>query len=61
MQVKRYVGSELAEVLKRINHELGSGAAIIGIRRIGRGGFLGIMRRWTVEVTVAVMSASYAD
>jgi flagellar biosynthesis protein FlhF len=54
MQIKRYVGPELPQVLAQINRELGPYAAIINTRKIHQGGFLGLMGKPMVEVTVAV-------
>lgn len=54
MQIRRYTGSELSEVLRRVQQELGPNAAIINTRKIREGGFLGVLARSAVEVTVAV-------
>jgi len=54
MQIRRYTGPELSEVLRRIQRELGPNAAIINTRKIREGGFLGVLARSAVEVTVAV-------
>ena len=54
MQIRRYSGADLSEVLRRINRELGPNAAIINTRKIHQGGFFGVMGRQAIEVTVAV-------
>lgn len=54
MQIRRYTGPELPEVLDRIGRDLGPNAAIINTRQIHQGGFFGVMRRRVYEVTVAV-------
>jgi flagellar biosynthesis protein FlhF len=54
MQIRRYTGADLSEVLRRINRELGPNAAIINTRKIHQGGFFGVMGRSAIEVTVAV-------
>ncbi|MEK7475466.1 MAG: flagellar biosynthesis protein FlhF [Candidatus Coatesbacteria bacterium] len=53
MQIRRYTGAELGEVLQRIQRELGPHAAIINTRKVHQGLF-GILGRPAVEVTVAV-------
>jgi len=54
MQIKRFSGHTLPEVLSRIDRELGSNALIVQTRQTRHGGFFGVMGRQGVEVTVAV-------
>ena len=54
MQIKRYTGGALPEVLAQIDRELGPNALIIHTRQVSLGGFFGVMGRQGVEVTVAV-------
>jgi len=53
MQIRRYTGPELGEVLQRIHREVGPHAAIINTRKVHQGLF-GLLGRPAVEVTVAV-------
>src|SRR5437667_169523 len=54
MQIRRYTGADLPEVLDRVHRELGPNAAILNTRRISEGGFFGMLGKPAYEVTVAV-------
>ncbi len=54
MQIRRYVGNDLPQVLAQVNRELGPNAVILNTRKTHQGGFFGILGRQAVEVTVAV-------
>src|SRR5687767_14768302 len=54
MQIRRYTGVDLPDVLDRVHRELGPNAAILNTRRISEGGFFGLLGKPAYEVTVAV-------
>lgn len=54
MQIRRYTGPDLPEVLDRVHRELGANAAILNTRRITEGGLFGLLGKPGYEVTVAV-------
>ena len=54
MQIKRYTGPTLPDVLAQIDRELGPNALIIHTRPIRLGGFFGVLGQQGYEVTVAI-------
>lgn len=55
MQVKRFEGVDMQEVLRQVKHELGPDAMILSTRHIKKGkGAFGMFGRLMVEVTAAV-------
>jgi len=54
MQIKRYTGPTLPEVLALIDRELGPNALIIHTRPVRMGGFFGVLGQQGYEVTVAI-------
>lgn len=54
MQIKRYTGPTLPEVLADIDRELGPNALIIHTRQVRMGGFFGVLGQQGYEVTVAI-------
>ena len=54
MQIKRYTGPTLPDVLTQIDRELGPNALIIHTRPIRMGGFFGVLGQQGYEVTVAI-------
>ena len=55
MQVKRFEGVDMQEVLRLVKHELGPQAVILSTRHIKKGkGAFGMFGRPIVEVTAAV-------
>ncbi len=54
MQIKRFTGATLPDVLAQIDSELGPNALIIHTRPVSLGGFFGVLGRQGYEVTVAV-------
>jgi flagellar biosynthesis protein FlhF len=54
MQIKRYTGPTLPDVLAQIDRELGPNALIIHTRPIRMGGFFGVLGQQGYEVTVAI-------
>src|ERR671923_2919855 len=55
MQVKRFEGVDMQEVLRLVKHELGPNAIILSTRQIKRGGgAFGMFGRPMIEVTAAV-------
>ena len=55
MQVKRFEGTDMQEVLRQVKQELGSQAIILSTRHIKRGkGAFGMFGRPMIEVTAAV-------
>jgi flagellar biosynthesis protein FlhF len=55
MQVKRFTGIDMQEVLRQVKHELGRNAVILSTRHIKKGtGAFGMFGRSMVEVTAAI-------
>ncbi len=51
MKVKKYVGPSMRDALEKMKKDLGTGAVILGSRKISRGGFLDFLGKEMFEVT----------
>jgi flagellar biosynthesis protein FlhF len=54
MKIKKYVGSDFQEAIKKAKKEMGQDAIILHTRHIKKGGFMGFFARAQVEITVAM-------
>lgn len=54
MKIKRFVGSSIQEVMRKVKRELGSDAVILHTRNIKQPGLLGFFKKKSVEVIVAI-------
>lgn len=61
MKVKKYVGPSMREALEKMKKDLGTGAVILGSRKINRGGFLDFLGKEMFEVTATTEENILAD
>lgn len=54
MKVKRYIGSSIQEVMRKVKRELGSDAIILHTRDVKQPGLLGFFKKSLIEVVVAI-------
>lgn len=54
MKVKKYVGSNMAEVLDKVRAELGSDAVILNSKEVNQSGFLRFFKKKQIEVIAAL-------
>jgi flagellar biosynthesis protein FlhF len=54
MKIKKYVGADFQEAIKKAKKEMGQDAIILHTRHIKKGGFLGLFARSQVEITVTM-------
>ncbi|MGI6119827.1 MAG: flagellar biosynthesis protein FlhF, partial [Desulfosporosinus sp.] len=53
MRVKRFVGDNVADAMRKVKRELGAEAVILQTREFREGGFLGLFGKMRVEITAA--------
>src|SRR5699024_1249956 len=54
MKVKKYTGSTIAEIMKKVRSDLGADAVILNSREVKQGGFLGMFKKNFFEVVAAI-------
>lgn len=54
MRVKRFVGDNVADTMRKVKRELGADAVILQTRQMKEGGFFGLFAKSRVEITAAV-------